>query len=302
MMKKTIAVLLALLLLLAAFSAQAEGERRVFRADEKETFPADADTLSIHVCPLLGADCMILRCGGLTMLVDMGKANDYPVIKAELEKLGVDKIDLAFNTHPHDDHLGSMIQILQDYPVDLFMTVFPLDYTGEDVIQVRTVRALQAAGVPILTARDGYRFPLGEAMLTVICQTKYPNPNPMSAMLMIEYGECKALLCADLIRAAQLYVAQTHELKADLFKHPHHGLNNLYREFLENIDPEYCFFTHSYYNTAEAREQLDRYGIPYDFATWGPIGIETDGRYWLVYQELNEQGQRMSEKIRGNEP
>ena len=302
-MKKTIAALLVLLLLLCAvFCAQAEDTRRVFRAGEKEPFPAGSETFSLRVCPLLGADCMILRCGGMTMLVDMGKANDYPAIKAELEKLGVKKIDLAFNTHPHDDHLGSMIQILQDYPVDLFMTVFPLDYTGEDVIQVRTVRALQAAEVPILTARDGYRFPLGEAMLTVICQTKYPNPNPMSAMLKIEYGDCSALLCADLIRSAQLYVAQTHDLKADLFKHPHHGLNSLYHEFLENIDPEYCFFTHSYYNTAEAREQLDRYGIPYDFATWGPIMIETDGQYWLVNQELNEQGLRMYQKIKGITP
>ena len=67
---------------------------------------------------------------------------------------------------------------------------------------------------------------------------------------------------------------------------------------MENIDPEYCFFTHSYYNTPEARKQLDRYGIPYDFATWGPIRIETDGQYWLVSQELNESGLRMTEKIR----
>ena len=295
-MKKTVALLLVLVLCLAAFGAQAENVKRVYRAGEKEDFAEDEATFQLHVCPLLGADCMILQCGGFTMLCDMGKANDYPVIKEQLEALGVERIDLAYNTHPHDDHLGSMIQILQDYPVDLFMTVFPVDYTGPDVIQVKTVKALQEAGVPVLIVHDGYTFPFGGAKMEVICQTKYENPNPMSAMLRIKYGDCSALLCADLIAAAQLYVAQTHDLKADLFKFPHHGLNSVYREFLENIDPEYCFFTHSYYNTPEAREQLDQYGIPHDFATWGPIHLETNGQYWLVDQELNEDGQRMAVK------
>lgn len=294
-MKRFIAVLLALTLLLT-LSAQAEGARRVYRVGEREDFAEGEATFRITVCPLLGADCMILQCDGLTMLCDMGKANDYPLIKEQLEALGVERIDLAYNTHPHDDHLGSMIQILQDYPVDLFVTVFPLDYTGEDVIQVKTVKALQAAGVPILTVYDGYTFPLGKAQIEVICQTKYANPNPMSAMIRIKYGECSALLCADLIRSAQLYVAETHDLKADLFKHPHHGLNAVYREFLENIDPEYCFFTHGYNNTAEAQAQLKQYGIPHDFATWGPIHLETNGEYWLVDQDLNEMGLRMSVK------
>ena len=295
-MKKSVALLLVLVLCLAAFGGQAENVKRVYRAGEKEDFAENEATFQLHVCPLLGADCMILQCGGFTMLCDMGKANDYPVIKEQLEALGVERIDLAYNTHPHDDHLGSMIQILQDYPVDLFMTVFPVDYTGPDVIQVKTVKALQEAGVPVLIVHDGYTFPFGGAKMEVICQTKYENPNPMSAILRVRYGDCSALLCADLIAAAQLYVAQTHDLKADLFKFPHHGLNSVYREFLENIDPEYCFFTHSYYNTLEAREQLDQYGIPHDFATWGPIHLETNGQYWLVDQELNEGGQRMAVK------
>ena len=45
-----------------------------------------------------------------------------------------------------------------------------------------------------------------------------------------------------------------------------------------------------------AREQLEQYGIPHDFATWGPIHLETNGEDWLVGQDLNEQGQRMAVK------
>ncbi|MBR1606266.1 MAG: hypothetical protein IJ664_01030 [Clostridia bacterium] len=88
-MKKIVAVLLLLMLVTAALCAQAEGVKRVYRAGEREDFGEDEATFQLHVCPLLGADCMILQCGGLNMLCDMGKANDYPVIKEQLEQYGI---------------------------------------------------------------------------------------------------------------------------------------------------------------------------------------------------------------------
>ena len=295
-MKKLMTAALLLCCLLCACRALGEGEKRVWRAGEKEAFGETEETFDLYVCPLMGADCMVLVCGGQTMLVDMGKANDYEAIREVLEDLKIARIDIAFNTHPHTDHLGSMRRILQDYPVGRFMTAFDDDYTAEDVVQRSTVRALREAGVPVERIEDGDAFSLGNARMTVIRQTRYvytyPNPNPLSAMLMIEFGDCRALLCADVVQDAQLYIAQTHDLKVDIFKYPHHGLNKVYRELLENIQPEYCFFTHGYMNTREAQQQMDKYGIPYDFATWGVIHLFTNGDYWLVDQTFNELGER----------
>ncbi|MBQ9197000.1 MAG: MBL fold metallo-hydrolase [Clostridia bacterium] len=299
-MKRFFALLL--MLTLAFSTAQAEGVRRVYRAGEREAFAEDAETFDLYVCPLLGADCMLLTCGGQTMLVDMGKANDYDLIREVLNAQGVERIDIAFNTHPHTDHLGSMIQLLEDYPVGRFMTAFDDDYTAEEVVQRSTLRAVRAAGVPVTRVEDGDTFALGNARMTVVRQTKYmypePNPNPFSAMLMVEYGDCRLLLCADVVQSAQLYIAQTHDLKADIMKWPHHGLNKVYRELLENVQPEYAFITHGYMNTTEAQEQMNRYGIPHDFATWGVIHLSTDGQYWLVDQQLNEMGERCVQMYR----
>lgn len=298
-MRRFAALMLALFFCLSAVSAAGEEDvRRVFRAGEKESFAEGAETFDLYVCPLLGADCMILTCGGQTMLVDMGKANDYPIIKGVLDGLGVKKIDIAYNTHPHTDHLGSMIQLLADYPIGQFMTAFPDHYTGNEVIQVSTLKAVREAEVPIVNIDDGYVFTLGGAEMTVVRQTKYKNPNPLSAMLRIAYGDCSILLCADVIGSAQLELAETHDLKADIFKFPHHGLNKVMREFLEDISPEYAFFTHGYANTTAAQEQLTKYGIPHDFATWGVIHLSTNGEYWLVDQTLNENGVKYDQKYR----
>lgn len=294
--KRFAAFVLILCCLLTASGALADGERRVWRVGEKAAFGAEEETFDLYVCPLLGADCMVLRCGGQTMLVDMGKANDYEIIKGVLNDLGIDKIDIAFNTHPHTDHLGSMIQILQDYPVGQFMTAFDDDYTAEEVVQRSTLKAVRAAGIPVVRIEDGDTFSLGGAEMTVIRQTRYvykePNPNPLSAMLMIRFGDCRILLCADVVQTAQLHIAETHDLKADIIKWPHHGLNKVYREFWENADPEYAFITHGYMNTMEAQAQLNKYGVPHDFATWGVIHLSANGEYWLVDQTLNEMGER----------
>ena len=298
-MRKLIAFLLFICLLSGCALAET---RRVYRAGEKEPFAADAETFDLYVCPLLGADCMVLMCGGKTMLVDMGKANDYDTIRGVLNDLGISRIDIAFNSHPHTDHLGSMIQILRDDPVGRFITAFAADYTAEDVIQRSTMKALAEAGVPVFTVDDGDCFSLGDAKFTVIRQTRYmytePNPNPFSAMLMMEYGDCRLLFCADVVQDAQLYIAQTHDLRTDIFKYPHHGLNKLYREMLDNMQAEYCFFCHGYMDTQEAQRQMDQYGIAYDFATWGVIHLSTDGNYWLVDQTLNEMGERCVKKYR----
>ena len=55
-MKRLICLLLVLMLPALAL---AEGTQKVFYEDETEAFPEDAELLTLRVCPLLGADCML---------------------------------------------------------------------------------------------------------------------------------------------------------------------------------------------------------------------------------------------------
>lgn len=294
------AVLLALVLcaFLAAGGA-AQGERVVYRADEALSLMMEnTDTLDLYVAPLQGADCMLVTANGHAMLVDMGRERDFETIKAWLKGLGVDHIDIAFNTHPHDDHIGSMKALLNEFTVGTFMTAFPDDFTGVHVIQPSVLKAVREKGITVQRINNGDTFSLGKAKCTVIRMTKHNELNPLSAMLKIEYGERSVLLTADVIGWAQKRLAENNDLKADIFKFPHHGLTPVMVEFLEAIDPEYTFFTHGYANTKRSQKQMDKYGISYDFATWGAIHLSTDGLYWSVSQELTEEGKAYTEKYR----
>ena len=299
MLKRIIGWLLVLALLLPC-AATAEGDRRVYRVDEEGAMPfaEDAETFDLYVCPLMGADCMILMTQGQTMMVDFGRNTDYGTIRGILDDLGITKIDIAFNSHPHDDHLGSMIQLLEDYAVGVFMTAFPENYFGKSVIQISTIRALHDAEVPVQMVSDGDTFTFGDVRMTVFRMDRFDSPNLLSAMLKIEYGECSMLLTGDVTGEAQFSMVKHHDLKADILKFPHHGLNRTASDFMAAIDPEYAFLTHGYSNTKEAQKQLTRLGIFHDFATWGVIHLSCNGEYWLVDQALTEDGQRYAEKYR----
>lgn len=311
-MKQWMAALLAALLLISFIPAHAQKApvptvkppvpadkppvQRVFKKEEAPPFGEHEELLHLYVCPLLGADSMILMQGDEVMLVDMGKANQYETIKGVLNDLGVSNIKYAFNTHPHDDHLGSMKYLVNDFTFETFMTAFPDDYTGDSIIQVSTLKVINEKSIPVEKITDGHTFTLNNARLTVMRQEKYKNPNPMSCMLMVEFGDSRMLLTADVIGSAQQLFADTKDLKADVFKFPHHGLNKVIADFLTDISPEYAIFTHGYANTKDAQKQLDKAGVWYDFATWGLIHLSTNGEYWIVDQALTEDGLRYEEK------
>ena len=296
MHKRLLSLLLILVLFLPSL-ALAEEHRRVYFVGDEDAVPfsEDAQTFDLYVCPLMGADSMVLTAQGQTMLVDMGTNSSYSVIKDVLDDLGVEQIDIAFNSHPHNDHIGSMKKVLKDYPVGVFMTAFP-EKDPDNENQRTVVAAVHNAGVPVVTVKDGDTFTLGDAQMTVIQQAKYGGYNQRSAMLRIEYGDCTLLLTGDTVGSIQRDIAREHDLSADIFKLPHHGINTLYSEFLEAISPEYAFITHGYRNTKNVQQQLDEAGILYNFATWGVIHLSSNGEYWLVEQELTENGALIREE------
>lgn len=69
--------------------------------------------------PIGSADCILITDNGTVTMVDTGTANktstDY--IASYLNELGITKIDHLFITHPHDDHLGGVPAIVEQFDI-----------------------------------------------------------------------------------------------------------------------------------------------------------------------------------------
>lgn len=85
-----------------------------------------------------------------------------------------------------------------------------------------------------------------------------------------------------------MFLAEEHDLQADILKYPHHGKTKLSAAFLADVNPAFVLITHGSVNSAESQKQLDKAGIPYTFATWGVIHLSCDGKEWHVAQEVTE--------------
>jgi len=277
-----LALALAALLCLSAFAAQA-----LELQCHAPLRPPEPRGLSLYVMPLLGADCMLVVADGQTLLVDMGKDMDYPVIRDHLRRLGIHTIDLAFNTHPHSDHVGAMPRLAEEFKVGRFLTAFPADVAGPSVFQKRTLTRLEALGVPVERVSDGDRFALGGAQCLVM-QNAIGDMNARSALLHISYGETALLLAADVDVFAQnrIYRAYPDALRAQVLKYPHHGTGDLDSGFFKAVSPEFTIITHGSGDSKKSQCLLDRWDIPYMFATRGVITVHSDGEKLFVSQDL----------------
>lgn len=158
--------------------------------------------------------------------------------------------------------------------------------------QAGILHLLERENIPIADLKTEDTIPFGDAHIVMYrLPDKRIQPamdcNDLSGMLLITYGDCSLLLTGDVELMSQIRLAEEYDLKADVMKYPHHGVGEIYREFLRNADPEYIFITNGSMDTQEEQLFLRKRG--YDrltFTTWGPITMQTDGTKWIVSQEI----------------
>ncbi len=172
-------------------------------------------------------DAVLLECGGEYALIDAGPAAAKADLLADLQMLGVASLRYLVMTHPHEDHIGGMQTVLENFAVenvllpDFTKAELPTTATFEELMQSFLEREL-----PSEVMHEGAQYPLGEGTLEVLCGSleNEENYNLLSPVLLFEMGNFQYLSAGDAERENEEY-ALLHgvPLAADLFKASHHG-------------------------------------------------------------------------------
>lgn len=207
-------------------------------------------------------DAHVIRSGGQTMLIDagpyeLGRSQLVPYLRGE----GIDRLDVVFVSHAHDDHYGG-VRALVESGIDIGRVEFSLP--AADVCEREvpwgcnaadidaTLRALIEASVPVEEPRLGEVWDLGDgATLEVVQLLEGSGPpagtidvNDTSTVLHLRVGEVSVLFAGDLNAPGGLHLVRQDLRLEDtvLLKVPHHGAESLPPdEFFDRVDPDYAF-------------------------------------------------------------
>lgn len=244
-----------------------------------------------------GDSQLIVSPDGHAMLVDGGPPGRTEQILSTLKAHSVSRLDVAVASHPHNDHIGSLDDVVRAVPVGRFLDS-GFNY-GSDA-QKRLLQSIKERRVPFALARAGESFALGEAVTVSVLAPRSPlltgtesDANNNSVVLKVTYGAVRFLLTGDMEeKERERLLAEGSDLAAEVYKVAHHGSRNgTDAEFLSRVRPRVALLSCELGNDyghphREALAALTSAGAAiYRTDLQGALTLTTDGRTWQVVPE-----------------
>ena len=180
------------------------------------------------------ADSELLINDGKTMIIDAGNNEDGTMLVNKIRELGITKIDYVIGTHAHEDHIGGMDDIIENFEIgDVYLPeAISTSKTYEEVLD-----AIADKNLEITVPEIGDEIILGTAVCTVKSIGNNDNDlNNSSIVLRTVYGENSFLFMGDLEESFEK--KYTWE-KTNVLKAGHHGSNtSSSKAFLSQVLPE----------------------------------------------------------------
>lgn len=213
-----------------------EGESYNNKNEQQVEFVAQEDLL-IDFIDVGQADSILIRNQDEVMLIDAGTNEAGETVVNYLEKLGITKINYLIGTHPHEDHIGGLDDVINNFDIEqIYMPkIETTTKTFEDVLE-----AIENKNLTVIAPNKGDKIELGQAVGKFMTEPilDKDNLNLSSLVLRLEFGNTSYLFMGD---AEEENEKTINWPKTDVLKVGHHGSNTSSGEsFLEQVHPQYA--------------------------------------------------------------
>ena len=283
------------------------------------TTPALASqNLTAHFIDVGQGDSILLQFKDKSLLIDGGPAEMAPRLEEYQRRQNVTSLDLLILTHPHDDHIGGLIAVLEDLQVKKAIDngendssliykrfraliekkniSYALAYAGQE-IDLDPALKIEVLWPPQGGLSGGAKLNRNAAMKnpweSIVVRALSGDMNQNSIVLRITYGRISLLLMGDADTVVEnSLVSSGFNLSGQILKVGHHGGTSASSpEFLEKVKPLVSIISvgeGNYYGypTKRTLEALQAVGSGvYRTDTCGDIIITTDR---LNYSSVTE--------------
>ena len=199
------------------------------------------NVLEIHALDVGQGDSILIKTpSDKQLLIDAGRG--VKVLSRLSEVIGsLDRtLDVAIYTHPDADHIGGFIPALDLYDIDYILQSY---VTSNTSVFKKLLNSTKKEGAIVKTFTSPHTFSLDGVNFYVLwpVHNKITETNTASLVILVEYGEIKALFTGDapIIVEEELLNLYPKLLKdIDILKLGHHGSDtSTSSKFLNHTKP-----------------------------------------------------------------
>lgn len=239
--KKLLSILLAVIFSTVLISCGKTNQAD--NSNGKNTTSAESVSgVKIHYIDVGQGDSELIQIDDKNILIDAGtsdkKALDY------LKSIGIKKLDYVIATHPHEDHIGSMDDVIKEYDIGMFYApkVTQTTKTYENMI-----KALRDKNLKITVPKVGDALTIGDATLTFLAPNseKYDDMNNYSIVSKLKYGNKSFIFMGDAEDISENEMLKKQlDVQADVLKVGHHGSHSSTTQaYLDKVNPKYAIIS-----------------------------------------------------------
>ena len=197
--------------------------------------------LKVYYLDVGEAEAILIQNLDEYMLIDAGNNNDGKKIVSFLKELNVTELKYVVSTHPHEDHIGGMDNIIREFKIK---KMFMPDVTTNTPTFTEVLDELEKKKIKVTVPENNSKYKLGNAEVKFIYSgNDYEDLNNSSIILKVTFGNNSFLFTGDTTSAVE-YKMLNDDISADVLKVAHHGSRySSSKEFIEKVNPKYAIIS-----------------------------------------------------------
>jgi competence protein ComEC len=248
-----------------------------------------------------GDSALIFFPDGKKMLVDGGPRTSGSAVVNYLKQHSINELDLVVSTHPDEDHLGGLLDVLNQIEVK---QVLDSGKTHTTETYREYVQILRAHNIPTIIAQEGQSIYLDKRVDIKVLNSNNgeADNNEASTVLKLSMGRIDYLLAADAEAGAEADMVKSYDLDAEILKAGHHGsITSSTPALLEKVKPEVTILSYGQDNLyghphKDVVDRLKDQGTTmFSTAQSGAIIVKTNGWRYDVLSKRTISGQLVLE-------
>ncbi|WP_434293542.1 ComEC/Rec2 family competence protein [Clostridium botulinum] len=232
--KKNLIITCLLICLSIVFTACSQQSSNAADASNK------SNELKVHYIDVGQGDSILVQTKDKNILIDAGTRKSSDSLISYLKKQHIKKLDYVIATHPHEDHIGGMPKVIEEFEISNF---YAPKKTANTKIFKDMILQLKKKNLKINVAKKGISLDLSNnSSLDFLAPVKdnYENTNDSSAVVKLTHGNTKFLFTGDAEKTSEKDILNSNEdLSSNVLKVGHHGSHSSSsKEFLDKINPK----------------------------------------------------------------